>query len=102
MIKLTCQCCKFEQEFTNSEDAFRKGWDAPPHFTGYVSCNLCPISFLWGTDHSSIHKEWNKNGRPEEFSEETCTVPKERTGLTTEEVIVFVDNALGIRREYDA
>lgn len=33
-MKLKCQCCGIEQEFKDGEEAFKEGWDAPPHFTG--------------------------------------------------------------------
>lgn len=44
-MKLKCECCGFEQEFKDGEEAFQAGWDAPPHFSQYVSCNLCPGSW---------------------------------------------------------
>ena len=46
MMKLKCMCCQFEQEFAGAEEAFDAGWDAPPHFTGIVCCDLCPASFV--------------------------------------------------------
>jgi hypothetical protein len=78
MIALTCDCCNFEQEFTDPEEAFHAGWDAPPHFTGYISCAICPITFLFGVDHTVIHEQWKIDGRPEEFSQETCVAPEQR------------------------
>lgn len=70
MQNLKCECCGFEQIFENDEAAFYFGWDAPPHFTGYVCCNLCPGSFvvLGITDrHKGVHDKWTQDGRPEEF-----------------------------------
>ena len=66
MIKFTCDCCKITQEFNDPEEAFDKGWDTPPHFTtGYISCSLCPISFLYGVDHTPVHDKWAQEGRPD-------------------------------------
>jgi hypothetical protein len=65
-----CQCCGFEKEFRDGEEAFAAGWDSPPYFTGYVSCNLCPGSFVvTGTTylHARDHQLWKDNGRPSEF-----------------------------------
>jgi hypothetical protein len=45
-MKLKCQCCGHEREFKDGEEAFQAGWDAPPHFTGYVCCELCPGSWV--------------------------------------------------------
>lgn len=78
MVKLTCDCCRFTQEFEDTEIAFEEGWDAPPHFKSYISCPFCPVSFLYGIDHFPIHKQWNETGRPKEFSQETCVIPEER------------------------
>jgi len=92
MIKFTCDCCNITTEFVDAEEAYNKGWDAPPHFTtGYISCNLCPISFLYGVDHTPIHDKWAQEGRPDTFTEETCVVESERTGLTPEELAVNVN-----------
>jgi hypothetical protein len=69
-MKLTCQCCGFTQYFDDGEVAFHAGWDCPPHFTGYVCCNLCPGSFvvLGMTDkHKADHERWKRDGRPAEF-----------------------------------
>jgi hypothetical protein len=69
-MKLKCQCCGFEQEFTDAEAAFQAGWDAPPHFTGYVSCDLCPGSYVvlgQTAKHASAHARWAKEGRPRQF-----------------------------------
>jgi len=79
MITLTCECCNISEDFIDLEKAFDKGWDAPPHFTGYICCDLCPAAFImlgqkW--KHIPIHKKWEKEGRPLEFSQETC-VPLE-------------------------
>lgn len=70
-MKLKCQCCGFEQEFKDGEEAFIAGWDAPPHFTGYVCCNLCPGAYvvLGRTHlHKPIHERWASEGRPKEFT----------------------------------
>lgn len=70
MINLKCDCCKFEKQFKSANKAFETGWDCPPFFTGYVSCNLCPGSYIvMGiTDvHTVIHEKWEKEGRPVEF-----------------------------------
>ena len=67
MIKLTCDCCNFSQEFKDGQEAFEKGWDAPPYFSQYISCNLCPGSFivLGKTSlHNAEHKRWEEKGRP--------------------------------------
>lgn len=69
-MNLKCQCCGFERVFTDGEEAFQAGWDAPPYFTGYVACDLCPGSFvvLGMTDrHKADHDRWEKQGRPAEF-----------------------------------
>lgn len=72
-MKLKCQCCGIERDFADGEDAFREGWDAPPHFTGYVACNLCPAGcVVLGKSHTKAHALWAKEGRPKEFSFETC------------------------------
>jgi len=61
---LKCQCCEFEQEFVDAEDAFQAGWDAPPHFT-LVCCDCCPASYLMlGIDHGENHEQWKRDGRP--------------------------------------
>src|SRR5262245_30845145 len=70
MIKLKCQCCGYEEEFTDGEDAFIQGWDAPRHFTGYVCCKLCPGSYVvlketWR--HEAAHERWKVTGRPDQF-----------------------------------
>jgi hypothetical protein len=76
-MRLKCMCCGFEQDFLDAEEAFQKGWDAPPHFTGYVACNLCPASILIIIDgperHAQVHKRWAEGGRPDDFSIESCT-----------------------------
>jgi len=60
-MKLKCQCCGFEQQFDSQEAAFQAGWDAPPHFTGYVACNLCPgaclvMGLAEGTDYEALSR----------------------------------------------
>jgi len=94
---LTCQCCSVTTEFVDAEEAFNKGWDAPPHFTGYISCNLCPISFLYGVDHTPIHVKWTQEGRPDTFTEVTCVVEAERTGLSSEELLTKVNKMIYLR-----
>lgn len=114
-----CDCCGHTADMKDGEEAFEKGWDAPPHFTGYVTCNLCPAStqFMEGgwARHAPIHEEWAKNGRPEEFSVETCISPEDRPdpvkmaalqeaveqaqGKDPEEFIRAVLGALGPREE---
>ena len=78
MVKLKCNCCGFEQEFDDNEAAFEAGWDAPPHFTGYIACNLCPavcVLALSGdprfksATHANAHNYWKESGRPEEFNQ---------------------------------
>jgi hypothetical protein len=76
MLCLKCMCCGFERDFLDAEDAFKKGWDAPPHFTGYVACNLCPAStlILEGPEgHAGVHRRWAESGRPDDFDVATCT-----------------------------
>ena len=66
-ITLTCECCKHTESFATAEDAFRGGWDAPPHFS-YVCCNLCPASWLvLGLSHAEFHERWDREGRPVDF-----------------------------------
>lgn len=80
-MKLKCECCGFEQEFTDGEEAFDKGWDAPPHFTGYVACDLCPATFvIFGEQHrhAKAHEQWAREGRPEEFGMEEFIEALER------------------------
>lgn len=71
-----CQCCGFEQEFKDGEDAFHAGWDAPPHFSGYIGCNICPgVCIVLGLSHDMAHQDWKENGRPEIFNER-CVADK--------------------------
>jgi hypothetical protein len=68
-----CQCCGFEQDFADGEAAFRAGWDAPPYFTGYVACDLCPaVCIVLGASHAHAHALWEQEGRPAEFSVAKC------------------------------
>jgi hypothetical protein len=70
---LKCQCCGFEAKFTDGEAAFEAGWDAPPHFTGYVCCNLCPaVCVVLRLPHEAAHAMWAREGRPVEFSVAKC------------------------------
>ena len=74
MIKLKCQCCGFEKEFVDGEEAFQEGWDGPPHFTGLQACNLCPGSLIvLGQTHLHVtaHELWKIEGRPTEFDPST-------------------------------
>lgn len=69
-MTLKCQCCDFVREFVDGEEAFEAGWDAPPHFTGVVCCNLCPASFVvlgLVEKHAPAHEKWKISGRPKEF-----------------------------------
>jgi hypothetical protein len=69
-MELKCQCCGFIKEFQDGEEAFLDGWDCPPHFTGYVCCDLCPGSFVvlgCTSKHAETHERWLKEGRPTEF-----------------------------------
>ncbi len=55
------------------EEAFRKGWDAPPHFTGYVCCDLCPaVCIVLGLAHDKAHARWAIQGRPPVFTVVDC------------------------------
>jgi hypothetical protein len=72
-MRLKCQCCGIEQEFADGEAAFQAGWDAPPHFNGYVACNLCPaVCVVMGASHAKAHAYWEAHGRPQEFDVATC------------------------------
>lgn len=77
-MKLKCQCCGIEREFADAEEAFKAGWDAPPHFTGHVCCHLCPaVCVVMGLSHSKAHALWEREGRPEKFSVAKCGVDKQ-------------------------
>jgi hypothetical protein len=70
---LRCQCCGIERQFSDEEDAFKAGWDAPPHFTGYICCDLCPaVCIVLGQPHTKAHALWAKEGRPTQFSVAKC------------------------------
>jgi len=72
-MKLMCQCCGIEKEFADDEEAFQQGWDAPPHFSGYVCCDLCPaVCVVLGASHRLAHADWEKHGRPDRFSVVRC------------------------------
>ena len=98
MAKYKCDCCGFVADFNDSEAAYAAGWDAPPYFTGYVCCHLCPAVALLGLmDHRSIHEEWERTGRPEEFSQDTCVpveqrVPQEELDEMAESIAKMVDD----------
>ncbi len=67
-MKLTCICCKHEQEFESPEAAFNAGWDCEPYFTVAPLCNLCPTStIVCGWSHEKAHAHWKEHGRPEDF-----------------------------------
>lgn len=79
-MNLVCECCGFSQDFADGEEAFTEGWDAPPHFTGVITCGLCPSSYLVLNEkkrHIPIHEKWEREGRPEEFSQETCLIEED-------------------------
>lgn len=46
-ITLKCQGCGREETFESPARAFEAGWDCPPYFTGYITCDSCPISTVW-------------------------------------------------------
>lgn len=89
-VQLTCQCCHFTQTFPSFEDAFQAGWDEPTHLPSWpVTCNLCPGVFSlprtagghgfipdW---HDRQHREWKRNGRPEEFDLDFALKQDKRT-----------------------
>jgi hypothetical protein len=80
MITLKCECCGFEKEFTSNQQAFESGWDDKDHFS-IVCCDLCPASYLvLGVDHSEIHRQWERNGRPEKFGPD-CVVPTDKAAV---------------------
>ena len=41
-VKLKCEGCGVEAEFSSAKEAFEAGWDCPPMFTGVVTCPNCP------------------------------------------------------------
>lgn len=72
-VTLTCDCCGVQRQFRSEQDAFKAGWDAPPHFTTHVCCNLCPaVCVVLGKGHSKAHAYWKEYGRPVEFDVATC------------------------------
>jgi hypothetical protein len=74
MITLQCQCCKIVKNFADEQAAFDAGWDAPPHFTTHVCCDLCPaVCVVLGATHSHAHADWEKNGRPQNFDSRCIT-----------------------------
>lgn len=83
-VELTCDCCGHTETFSGLDAAFEAGWDAPPFFTGYVGCNLCPGAFIVmgiaEEKHGEVHERWKREGRPEEFSQETCVRAEDRLG----------------------
>jgi hypothetical protein len=116
-ITLTCECCGFSQQFKDTNEAFRAGWDAPPHFTQVICCDLCPssgivLSTMQGKPKDSMHQKahahWREHGRPEEF--DTICVLDEHFSLSERETerasmhdrslckIIYADN--GVRKEW--
>lgn len=78
MMKLRCLCCGIESEFSDSEEAFEKGWDAQPHFSCGPLCDLCPASlYIMGISHEVAHQRWVAKGRPEQFSVSSCGAREE-------------------------
>ena len=72
-ITLKCQCCGIEREFTDGDEAFAEGWDAPPHFSQYICCELCPaVCIILGESHDIAHARWREKGRPADFSVAEC------------------------------
>ena len=72
-MRLKCQCCGFEADFTDGEAAFQAGWDALPHFTTHVCCDLCPaVCVVLGLSHEIAHERWAREGRPKEFTVAEC------------------------------
>ncbi len=100
-MKLACQCCGFEREFEDGEEAFQAGWDAPPYFTVYVGCDLCPMTCLLGErSHAKAHALWAKEGRPKTFTVAKCADDErfggpELTEQEMDEVKAFAARALG-------
>ena len=46
----------------------------PPHFTGYVTCNLCSgVCVVMGLSHDKAHDYRQKYGRSTEFTLAMCT-----------------------------
>jgi hypothetical protein len=82
-----CDCCGFEQDFPDGEAAFHAGWDAPPYFTGYISCNICPAVcspvFKLAT-HDKAHAYWAEHGRPAEFN--YLCVPDDKWGESQQQL----------------
>lgn len=75
-----CQCCKATASFESENEAFEQGWDVAPMFAS-TTCSLCPSFYVhsgleWR--HNEIHSEWERLGRPEEFSQEDCLLPEDR------------------------
>lgn len=82
---LTCQCCGYEQKFKDGEEAFQEGWDAPPHFTGFICCHLCPaVCVVLGKGHTMAHALWQAEGRPKQWSFAKCA-PDDTFGDRTEQ-----------------
>ena len=77
-MRLKCQCCGFEEEFSNPAVAFDRGWDAPPNFTAHVCCPLCPaVCVTLGLSHKKAHELWAKEGRPAEWTVAKCGTDKD-------------------------
>ncbi len=41
-VKLKCEGCGVEAEFSSTKEAFEAGWDCQPMFTGVITCPNCP------------------------------------------------------------
>lgn len=58
IIDVECEVC--EKKFTGTpKEAFNKGWDVPPYFTGYIKCGNCGIdkTAIWALWSSGYGKE---------------------------------------------
>ena len=70
-MKLKCQCCEYEEEFGDEEEAFEAGWDCLPYFSTHVCCPLCPaVCIVMGHSHNKAHANWDQHGRPLVFNQQ--------------------------------
>jgi len=93
MIALQCQCCKIIKTFADNEAAFQAGWDAPPHFSMHICCDLCPaVCVVLGAGHEKAHAHWAQHGRPEKFGP-LCVTDKD-FGETTEKDLKDQESAV--------
>lgn len=96
---LKCECCGTEGEFRDGEHAFDEGWDAPPRFTGYVACNLCPaVAIVLKLGHTKAHEYWKKHGRPEKFGP-TCFTDN-RFSEGWDPSLISIAESLGINLDF--